>query len=301
MHKLLEMFDPHFVLRNSVYASMLMGAVVPLAGIHLVLSRRAILALALPEAGCLGVAFTAWVSVLLGSHITHDRAGAVPFFYWGLGGAFIAMGLTLGLLLLLEHRASAPQDSETGAVFAFAFGLTLALTASNLITELGILDVLKGEILAISDDLLFCMAVGFAVVTALLFMLRHPLQMVLYDSRMAYATGLPARGLNALAMALVCVIVALGGLCAGPLSIFAFLVVPPVTVLPFVRRMRDLYLFVPLLGMACGFGGFYASYVLEDWNLPTAAAQIVLLGLVWLVSRLVLMTRSRFTSSQPVL
>ncbi|MBI3830788.1 MAG: metal ABC transporter permease [Planctomycetes bacterium] len=297
MEKLLEILDPHFVLRNSVYASILIGAVVPLAGIHLVLSRRAILALALPEAGGMGVAFTAWLSVFLGSHITHDHPGAVPFFFWGLGGAFVAMALTLGLLLLLERRAAAPQNSETGAVFALAFGLTLALAASNLITELGILDLLKGEILAISNGLLVCLSIGFAAVAAVLFLLRHPLQMVLYDRRMAYATGLPARGLNALAMALVCVTIALGGLCAGPLAIFAFLVLPPVTVLPFVRRMRELYLLAPLLGITCGFGGFYASYVLEDWNLPTSAAQIVVLGLVWLFSRVVVLARPQLRTA----
>lgn len=293
MDKFFEILNPNFVLRNSVYASILISAVVPLAGIQLVLSRRAILALALPEAGGMGVAFTAWLSVLLGSHITQEHEGAVPFFFWGLGGAILAMGFALGFLLLLERRSFAPKDAEAGAVFALAFGLTLALAASNLIAELGILDMLKGEILAISDELLLCMVLGFACVSALLFMLRHPLQMVLYDSSMAYATGLPARGLNTLAMALVCVTIALGGLCAGPLAIFAFLVLPPVTVLPFARRMRNLYLFAPLLGIVCGFGGFYASYVLEDWNLPTSAAQIVLLGLLWLISRIVLVARPR--------
>lgn len=291
MDKLVEILDPHFVLRNSVYASILIGAVVPLAGIQLVLSRRAILALALPEAGGMGVAFTAWLSALLGLHTTHNHEGGVLFFFWGLVGAFVAMGLSLGLLLILERRAFAPQDSETGAVFALAFGLTLALAASNLIAELGILDLLKGEILAISDELLACMFIGFAAVAALLFTLRHPLQMVLYDSRMAYATGLPARGLNALAMALVCVTIALGGLSAGPVAIFAFLLLPPVTALPFVRRMRDLYLLAPLLGITCGFGGFFASYVLDDWNLPTSAAQIVLLGILWLVSRIAVLAR----------
>lgn len=287
MNALFQILDPDFVLRNAVHASLLVGLIVPLAGIHLVLGRRALLALALPEAGGAGVAASAFACALMGADLSHEHAGALPFFVVGLGGALLAMALALGLLFWLDRRTSA-LEAEAGAVFALAFGLTLALSASNRIPELGLLDLLKGEILAVSGRLLFAMAAGMACVAAPLILLRHRFEMVLYDARMAYASGLPARGLGLLSLGLVCVTIALGGLCAGPLTIFAFLVLPAVTVLPFARRMRGLYLGAPLLGLACAFGGFYASFTLESWNLPVSAAQIVLLGFVWLFSRGVL-------------
>lgn len=293
MHTLIEILDPAFVLRNSVYASLLIGAAVPLAGIYLVLSRRTLLALALPEAGGMGVAFTAWVCALTGiplagGHGTHVHEG-MPFFVLGLFGAFAAMSLCLVLLLWIDRHANGSQDAESGAAFSLAFGLTLAFAASNLIPEIGLLDMMKGEILAVSNRMLVFMTLGFGLVTGILMLLRHPLQLVLYDRRLAFTAGLPANGLAALAAGLICVTIALGGLCAGPLAIFTFLILPGATLQPFVRRLPALYLLTPLLGMLCGLGGFWVSYALEDWNLPTSAAQITLLGGVWLCSRLYLL------------
>jgi len=293
MHTLIEILDPAFVLRNSVYASLLIGATVPLAGIYLVLSRRTLLALALPEAGGMGVAFTAWVCAFTGiplasGHGTHAHDG-VPFLVLGLFGAFAAMSLCLLLLLRIDRHANGAQDAESGAAFSLAFGLTLAFAASNLIPELGLLDMMKGEILTVSNHMLVCMVLGFGLVTGMLTLLQHPLQLVLYDRRLAFTAGLPANGLTTLAIGLICITIALGGLCAGPLTIFAFLILPGTTLQPFVRRLPALYLYAPSLGMLCGFGGFWASYALEDWNLPTSAAQIILLGGSWLCSRLYLL------------
>lgn len=293
MHTLIEILDPAFVLRNSVYASLLIGATVPLAGIYLVLSRRTLLALALPEAGGMGVAFTAWACAFAGiplasGHRTHAHEG-VPFFVFGLFGAFAAMSLCLVLLLWIDRHANGTQDAESGAAFSLSFGLTLIFAASNLIPELGLLDMLKGEILAVSNLMLIFMLLGFGMVTGILTLLRHPLQLVLYDRHLAFTAGLPANRLAALAISLICVTIALGGLCAGPLTIFAFLILPGTTLQPFVRRLPALYLLTPLLGMLCGLGGFWASYALEDWNLPTSAAQITLLGGSWLCSRLYLL------------
>lgn len=292
----MQLFDPHFVLRNSFYASVLIGLVVPLAGIHLVLGRRALLALALPEAGGTGVALAAFACALLGVDLSNEHTGGLIFFVVGFAGALAAMVFVLGLLLWLDRRMAFPE-AETGAVFALAFGFTLALSATNQIPERGLLDLLKGELLAVSNRLLVTMAAGLAGVAALLIALRRPFEMLLYDARMAYASGLPSRGLGFLSMALVCVTIALGGLCAGAPTIFAFLVLPAVTLLPFVRRMRSLYAGAPVLGLACAFGGFYASFTLESWNLPASAAQIVLLGGVWLLSRGLLRVLPRTTAT----
>jgi hypothetical protein len=39
--------------------------------------------------------------------------------------------------------------------------------------------------------------------------------------------------------------------------------------------------------------GFWASYALEDWNMPIPAAQISLLGAMWLLSRCVSLAMPR--------
>src|SRR5687768_8543925 len=52
-----EILDPHFLLRNSVYISLLIGFVCPLVGVYLVLRRLIFLAVALPQVSSCGIAF----------------------------------------------------------------------------------------------------------------------------------------------------------------------------------------------------------------------------------------------------
>src|SRR5437773_11427390 len=58
MDTLREIFDPHFLLRNSVYISLLVGLVCPVAGVYLVLRRLISMGVALPQISSCGIAFT---------------------------------------------------------------------------------------------------------------------------------------------------------------------------------------------------------------------------------------------------
>src|SRR6266704_264115 len=57
METLREILDPHFLLRNSVYASLLVGFACPLAGVYLVLRRLIFMGVALPQISSAGIAF----------------------------------------------------------------------------------------------------------------------------------------------------------------------------------------------------------------------------------------------------
>ena len=48
MGTLREVFDPHFILRNSVYISVAFGVTCPLVGVYLVLRRLVFMGVALP-------------------------------------------------------------------------------------------------------------------------------------------------------------------------------------------------------------------------------------------------------------
>ena len=283
MNKLFEMLAPSFVLRNSLYGSVLLGAFVPLIGAFLVIGRRTILALALPQVSTLGVA--AAVSILTYCGIQHPRLSALLQFAAMFGGAVVAMSAALLWHFVLAPRVKKPEDAELGAIYAVAAALTLALAASNFVPELGLLDTLRGEILALPSSLLWAEFLGFAALGLVLAAFARPLHAVLYDRTLAYASGLPTDFLSALTTALIAATIALGGLCAGPLTIFAFLVLPAVTFLPHVRHVRTLYTCCAVTGVVCAFGGFWISYAIEDWTLPIPAAQIALMGLVWLISR----------------
>ena len=57
MSTLLEILDPEFLSRNSVYISLLVGCVSPLVGVYLVLRRVVFLGVALPQVSSCGIAF----------------------------------------------------------------------------------------------------------------------------------------------------------------------------------------------------------------------------------------------------
>src|SRR5258708_34260972 len=101
MHAFLEMFAPDFVLRNALWASLLLGGIAPLIGVHLVLERRVLLALALPEAGNLGVALAVWALAALGVN-AGSESNATLVFGVSIVGALLLMALALAGLRLVR-------------------------------------------------------------------------------------------------------------------------------------------------------------------------------------------------------
>src|ERR1043165_8522422 len=57
MDTIREVFDPHFILRNSVYISFVFGVTCPLVGVYLVLRRLVFMGVALPQISSCGIAF----------------------------------------------------------------------------------------------------------------------------------------------------------------------------------------------------------------------------------------------------
>src|ERR1044071_8159796 len=57
MDTLREILSPDFLLRNSIYISLLVGLVCPLVGVYLVLRRLIFMGVALPQISSCGIAF----------------------------------------------------------------------------------------------------------------------------------------------------------------------------------------------------------------------------------------------------
>jgi ABC-type Mn2+/Zn2+ transport system permease subunit len=285
LEKLWEILSLDFPLRNSLYASLLIGAVVPLVGVHLVLGRRVIMAVALPQGATLGVALALLVGLMCGVNFgDHDHEKM--FFGVALLGALLVMGLCLLWEAVQHARFGIARDAESAGIYAIAAAGVMALAASRAVPELGMLDVLRGEILAVSDHNLIWLASGMATVTVVLLWLRHALVGLLFDPALMYTSHAPAKTLSFINNLLVCTTIALGGMSAGPLCIFGFLILPSLVMMPFARSMPVLYAGASLTGLLCAFGGFYLSYLQEDWNVPVSAAQLLLLGCGLLISRL---------------
>src|SRR5437899_6253284 len=56
MDTLLEILNPHFLLRNALYGGLIIGIVAPLVGVYLLARRMVFIGIALPQVSTAGVA-----------------------------------------------------------------------------------------------------------------------------------------------------------------------------------------------------------------------------------------------------
>src|ERR1700690_1273630 len=76
METLRQILSPDFLLRNSVYTSVLIGLACPLVGVFLVLRRLVFMGVALPQISSTGVAIALslpmWLGFSLAGHDSHS-------------------------------------------------------------------------------------------------------------------------------------------------------------------------------------------------------------------------------------
>src|SRR2546425_5263740 len=115
MDTLRTILDPHFLLRNSVFISLLVGLVCPSVGVYLVLRRLIFMGVALPQISSCGIAFTfALQGWGLLAHL-HQSEHSLAFF-----GSTLFTIPTIVLLSLLVRRGRGSVGNPFGAGFALA-------------------------------------------------------------------------------------------------------------------------------------------------------------------------------------
>src|ERR1051325_2734805 len=110
MDTLKEIFDPHFLLRNSVYISVLIGFVCPLVGVYLILRRLVFMAVALPQVSSCGIAFAfALHAHHLIPHLEEKSESGLA-----LAGASIFTLATIMLLSFFEQKRRGSVEGRIG-------------------------------------------------------------------------------------------------------------------------------------------------------------------------------------------
>ena len=144
MSLLLEILSPDFLLRNALYGGLIIGFVAPLVGVYPVGRRMVFLGVALPQVSTAGVAGAFFWHALFHRHEHHEGD-----FWLALSGSTVFTLAAILALAVWENRSRARAEERTGVLYAFAGALSLLLVASDRIAEIGILGLLKGEIIAI--------------------------------------------------------------------------------------------------------------------------------------------------------
>jgi ABC-type Mn2+/Zn2+ transport system permease subunit len=279
MESLHQILSPDFLLRNSVYTSVLIGFACPLVGVYLVLRRLVFIGVALPQISSTGVAIAlsvpVWLGIMKPGHAAHSEH-LLAF----VGSMFFSL-VAIMVFAFLERRGRGLPEGRLGASYVVAAALSILLLSKNRYAEVGWLDLMKGEIITIDNADLTSIAITFVVVLAVLGLFQKEILLVSFDRAMAITLGKQVVFWDVLIYALIGLTVSIAVLSVGPLISFGFLLIPALTAHLFARTMRQLTILGSLLGGFSAFIGFWIAY---HWDLPVGPAEVVLLGVVYFVS-----------------
>jgi ABC-type Mn2+/Zn2+ transport system permease subunit len=286
MEALRQILSPDFLLRNSVYTSVLVGFACPLVGVFLVVRRLVFMGVALPQISSTGVAIALslplWLGFKLAGHPS-ESAHALAF----VGSITLSLAAIL-VLAFLERRGRGQPEGRLGTAYVVAAALSILLLAKNPYGEIGWLDMLKGEVITISNFDLALTAVTLLLILATLGFFYKELLLVSFDRTMAITLRKNVVFWDILLYLLIGLTVSMAVLSVGPLIAFGFLLIPALTAHLFARNMRQFTALASLIGGVAAFLGFWISYQLD---LPVGPTDVVLLGVlygaVWAIAKLI--------------
>ena len=270
MGTLHQILSPDFLLRNSVYTSVLVGCACPLVGVFLVMRRLVFMGVALPQISSTGVAVALSIPLWLGFKPTDHASHALAF----AGSLAFSLAAIL-VLAFLERRGRGQPEGRLGTAYVVAAALSILLLAKNPYGEIGWLDMLKGEVITISNLDLALTAATLTLVLAMLGFFYKELLLVSFDRELAFILGKKVVFWDVLLYVLVGLTVSMAVLSVGPLIAFGFLLIPALTAHALARNMRQFTALACLIGGVAAFCGFWIAY---QWDLPVGPTDVVLLG-----------------------
>src|SRR5439155_19711231 len=180
-------------------------------------------------------------------------------------------------LALLERRGRGLGEGRIGMLYAIAGAVTILLLASDRVTEIGVLGLLKGEIIAIPDVELLILFLGYGAILILLTVFHKELVLVTVDREMAISLGKHVLVWDMRLFGIIGVAISLGVLVVGPLVMFGFLIVPPLIAGRLAIGMRNVSIVAAVVGAGVALAGFVFAYRL-DW--PTGPTDVALAGVI---------------------
>ena len=245
-----------------------MGLVCPLVGSFLVLRRTVFLGLTLPEIAAAGVSFTFWL----------QQTGVLPQLGQsergiGMVGSLAFTLLGMALLGYLEQRGRGLAEGRLATAYAFAAALTILFMVFNPAGQIEVLNLLKGEVIALSQGELRLLAAVFGLVLLAMLIFRREFLLTSFDRDLAFLLKGRQVVWDVLLYLLAGLIISFGVIMAGPLLIFAFLVLPALAARPLATRMSSFLMFSSALGLMMAFVGFYSSVRLD---LPLGPTDVTL-------------------------
>lgn len=274
-----EILSPDFLLRNSVYLSLLAGFICPIPGVFLVLRRIIFLGVALPQISSTGIALALSMHVWLGHEgEVHDATSQGLAFVGSLAFTLLAMAA----FAIAERRGRGLPEGRLGTAYVVATAISFLLLAKCPQAEQGWMHLLKGEIITISNNELRLTWATFGIVLVCLLVFQREFFLVSFDRELAITLRKQVVLWDLLLYLLIGVTIAVGVLSVGPLIAFGFLLVSALTAQLFADNMRQLAFLASAIGGLTALLGFWIAY---RFDLPVRPTDIALVGAIYIASR----------------
>ena len=290
MDALRQILSSDFLLRNALYISVLVGFICPLVGVFLVLRRLVFMGVALPQVSSMGVAVALSLPMWLGPTVMPHSSQAEHVFAF-VGSLVFSLVAILAWAFLERHGRGHPEG-RLGTAYVVATAVSILLLSKNRYAEIGWLDLLKGEVIAISTFDLVLAFTSFALVLLVLWAFHKEFLLVSFDRTMAITLHKNVLVWDLLLYALIGLTVSVSVLSVGPLISFGFLLIPALTAHLLARDMKRFAVLASLIGGAVALIGFYLAYL---WDFPVGPMEVALLGVVyvttWLMRRIGIRSR----------
>lgn len=264
-------------MQRGLLASVLVAVVCGVLGSFVVLKRLAFIGDALAHASFGGVA----LAFVLGANIY-------------LGAFVFALATALGVGAI-TGRGRVSSDTAIGVLFSgtFALGILIISRVEEYTTDL--FGYLFGDVLSISEGDLWTMTALGLLVLALVATFYRQLLFVAFDPAVAAASGLPARALEYLLLALLGVTIVTAIQAVGIILVVALLVTPSATAYLLTRRFHHMIAGSVAVGSLSAVLGIYLSYYLD----LASGAAIILVATALFFAALALSGRTRKLSDVP--
>ena len=273
MEQLLEIINPHFLLRNAFYAGLVVGFVCPQVGIFFVLRRMVLLGIALPQVSNAGIAFAFLLHTLGWHFFYHTESEKVM----ALTGSVVFTFITIFTLAILERKRKGFTENRIGFTYAIAGAASILFVSWNPYGQTEVLSMLKGEIISIPDIYLWSMLAIYGTIFICLIGFHRNFILVSYDADTAITIGKKVILWDIILYLLIGILISFGVMTVGPLVIFSFLLIPAIAARMVTRGILFFCIVSSIIGVVASFIGFYISY---RFDLPTGPTDVAVLCVI---------------------
>ncbi len=199
-----------------------------------------------------------------------------------LGGAILAGIATVAMIGFITRVSRIKQDTAIGIMYTGIFGLgALAVSIKSIggYVHIDITHYIIGNVLALSNEELWLLAVVASVVLCSVILFFRPLQITSFDPVMAASIGIPVLAVDYLLTACTSLVVVSGVRVAGVILVVALIITPAASAYLLTDRLNRMILISAVIGILGYWLGFLLTVAIGSSPGPTIVVTLTLIFL----------------------